>query len=50
MLKNLVSVHDLHALPLHWLGINHLRLTVKFQGIDALLTKVAGEAVKAILA
>jgi len=48
--ENPVSVHDLHATMLHLLGINHLRLTVKFQGIDARLTNVSGEVVKAILA
>ncbi len=48
--ENPVSVHDLHATMLHLLGINHLRLTVKFQGIDARLTNVAGEIVKPILA
>jgi hypothetical protein len=45
-----VSVHDLHATMLHLLGINHLRLTVKFQGIDARLTNVSGEVVKDVLA
>jgi Protein of unknown function (DUF1501) len=44
-----VSIHDLHATLLHLLGINHLRLTVKFQGIDARLTNVSGEVVKGIL-
>lgn len=44
-----VSVHDLHATMLHLLGINHLRLTVKYQGIDARLTNVSGEVVKGIL-
>jgi hypothetical protein len=48
--ENPVSVHDLHATMLHLLGINHLRLTVKYQGIDARLTNVSGEVVKAILA
>ena len=47
--ENPVSVHDLHATMLHLLGINHLRLTVKFQGIDARLTNVSGEVVKPIL-
>ena len=47
--ENPVSVHDLHATMLHLLGINHLRLTVKYQGIDARLTNVSGEVVKAIL-
>jgi hypothetical protein len=48
--ENPVSIHDLHATMLHLLGIDHLRLTVKFQGIDARLTNVSGEVVKAILA
>ncbi len=45
-----VSVHDLHATMLHLLGIDHLRMTVKFQGLDARLTNVSGEVVKGILA
>ena len=48
--ENPVSVHDLHATMLHLLGIHHLRMTVKFQGIDARLTNVSGEVVKDILA
>jgi hypothetical protein len=48
--ENPVSVHDLHATMLHLLGLNHLRLTVKFQGIDARLTNVSGEVVRGILA
>ncbi len=45
-----VSVHDLHATILYLLGIDHLRMTVKFQGLDARLTGVSGEVVKGILA
>ncbi|HEU0119207.1 MAG TPA: DUF1501 domain-containing protein [Bryobacteraceae bacterium] len=45
-----VSVHDFHATMLHVLGIDHLRMTVKFQGLDARLTGVSGEVVKEILA
>ena len=48
--ENPVSVNDLHATMLHLLGINHLRLTVKFQGIDARLTNVGGHVVQGILA
>ncbi len=48
--ENPVSVHDLHATLLHLLGIDHLRLTVKFQGLDARLTGVSGAVVKEILA
>jgi len=47
---NPVSVHDLHATMLHLLGINHLRLTVKYQGLDVRLTGISGEVVKGILA
>ena len=48
--ENPVSVHDFHATMLHLLGIDHLRMTVKFQGLDARLTGVTGEVVKGILA
>ncbi len=45
-----VSVHDFHATMLHLLGVDHLRLSQKFQGMDARLTGVSGEVVKGILA
>jgi hypothetical protein len=45
-----VSVHDFHATMLHLLGIDHQRLTVKFQGLDARLTGISGSVVKDILA
>jgi uncharacterized protein (DUF1501 family) len=48
--ENPVSVHDFHATMLHLLGIDHLRFTQKFQGLDARLTNVSGELVKGILA
>jgi hypothetical protein len=48
--ENPVSVHDFHATMLHLLGIDHLRLTIKFQGLDVRLTGVAGAVVKPILA
>ena len=38
--ENRVSVHDLHATMLHLCGIEHTRLSVKFQGLDARLTGV----------
>jgi hypothetical protein len=47
---NPVSVHDFHATMLHLLGIDHLRMTVKFQGLDARLTGVSGEVLQKILA
>jgi hypothetical protein len=46
---NPVSVHDFHATMLHLLGIDHKRLTVKFQGLDLRLTGVSGDVVKDIL-
>jgi len=45
-----VHVHDLHATLLHCLGIDHTRLTFKFQGRHYRLTDVHGDVVKDILA
>jgi hypothetical protein len=45
-----VHVHDLHATMLHCLGVNHEKLTYKFQGRDFRLTDVAGEVIKPLLA
>ncbi len=45
-----MHVHDLNATLLHQLGINHERLTYRFQGRDYRLTDVAGEVVHQILA
>jgi hypothetical protein len=45
-----VHVHDLHATILHLLGIDHTRLTFRFQGRDFRLTDVAGEVVEELLA
>ena len=47
---DVVNVHDLHATLLALLGIDHHRLTTKFQGLDVRLTGVAGNAVKGIMA
>jgi hypothetical protein len=44
-----VPVHDLQATILHCLGIDHTRLTYKFQGRYFRLTDIAGEVVKKIL-
>ena len=38
--ENGVSVHDLHATVLHLLGIDHRRLTYRFQGLDFRLSGV----------
>jgi hypothetical protein len=48
--ENVVHVHDLHATALHLLGIDHLKLTYKYQGRDFRLTDVAGHVVDGILA
>jgi two-component system sensor kinase FixL len=48
--ENPTSVHDLHATILHLFGLDHLRLTYRFQGRDFRLTDVAGKVVKALLA
>ncbi len=49
--ENPVHIHDMNATILHCLGIDHRRLTFKFQGLDMRLTGVEEhEPVKAILA
>ena len=47
--ENPVHVHDLQATILHQLGINHERLTYRFQGRDYRLTDVHGKVVKDVL-
>jgi hypothetical protein len=47
--ENPVAVADFHATMLHLLGIDHKRLTVKFQGLDARLTGISGSVVRDIL-
>ena len=43
------SVHDVHATLLHQLGIDHERLTHRFQGRDYRLTDVFGNVVSRLL-
>jgi hypothetical protein len=51
IVENPVHLNDLNATILHCLGIDHLRLTYKFQGLDARLTGVEpANVVKALLA
>jgi uncharacterized protein (DUF1501 family) len=45
-----VDVHDLHATLLHLLGIDHERLTYRFQGREFRLTDVSGRVVEKLLA
>jgi len=47
--ENPVHVHDFHATILHCLGINHERLTYRFQGRDYRLTDVHGNVIHDIL-
>jgi hypothetical protein len=47
---DVVNVHDLHATLLALLGVDHKRLTVKYQGLDARLTGIAGNVVSGIMA
>lgn len=48
--ENPVHVHDLHATMLYLFGIDHERLTYRFQGRDFRLTDVSGHVVQDILA
>jgi hypothetical protein len=48
--EDVVEVWDLHATMLHLLGVDHKRLTTKFQGRDFRLTDVHGNVVTKILA
>ncbi|MBL8209002.1 MAG: DUF1501 domain-containing protein, partial [Blastocatellia bacterium] len=50
VVRDPVSVYDLQATILHLLGIDHKRLTYKFQGRYFRLTDVHGELVPKILA
>ena len=47
--ENPVDVHDLQATILHCLGIDHTKLTFKFQGRHFRLTDVHGKVVKGVL-
>ena len=47
--KDPVSVHDLHATILNQMGVDHERLTYKFQGRRYRLTDVHGKIIKGIL-
>ena len=47
--RGLVHIHDFQATVLHLLGIDHERLTDKFQGCCFWLTDVHGRVVTEIL-
>ncbi len=50
VVENPVHVHDLQATVLHLLGLDHTKLTFRFQGRDYRLTDVYGNVVKDLLA
>ncbi len=47
--ENPVSVHDFHATMMRCLGIEHTKLTYRFEGRDYRLTDVSGDVVKDLL-
>jgi uncharacterized protein (DUF1501 family) len=50
IVKDPADVHDLHATMLRCLGVDHTKLTYKFQGRHFRLTDVHGNVVKPVLA
>jgi uncharacterized protein (DUF1501 family) len=48
--EDVCPIHDIHATMLYLMGIDHKRLTTKFQGRDFRLTDVFGNVVSKILA
>jgi hypothetical protein len=48
--ENPVHIHDLQATILHLLGLDHERLTYRFQGRDFRLTDVHGKVIQGLLA
>jgi uncharacterized protein (DUF1501 family) len=49
-IEDKAHVHDIHATILHLLGIDHTKLTFRFQGRDFRLTDVHGNVLKKLLA
>ncbi|MEI9894651.1 MAG: DUF1501 domain-containing protein [Chthoniobacter sp.] len=49
VVKDPVDVHDFQATVMHLLGIDHERLTFRFQGRQFRLTDVSGKVVDAVL-
>ena len=48
--ENRTSVHDIQATVLHLMGLDHTRLTYRFNGRDFRLTDVAGNVIRPVLA
>lgn len=49
-LEDKIEIHDVHATLLHLLGIDHMKLTFRFQGRDFRLTDVRGRVIPNLLA
>ena len=47
--QQVMSVHDMHATILHLLGLEHTKLTYRFNGRDMRLTDVYGELIPQIV-
>jgi uncharacterized protein (DUF1501 family) len=50
VVEDAVHINDLHATILHLFGLDHLKLTYRFQGRDFRLTDVGGKVVTKLLA
>ena len=50
IVKDPVHVHDLNATIMHLMGVEHTRLTYRYQGRDFRLTDIHGELMKQVLA
>jgi hypothetical protein len=49
VVENPVHIHDFNATILHCLGLNHEKLTYRFQGRDFRVTDIHGEVIKGLL-
>ena len=49
VVRDPVHVHDLNSTILHLMGVDHTRLTYRYQGRDFRLTDIHGELVRGIL-
>jgi hypothetical protein len=45
-----IDIHDMHATILNLMGMDHTKLTYKFQGRDFRLTDISGNVVNKLLA
>jgi hypothetical protein len=50
VVEDAVEVHDVHATALHLMGLDHRKLTYKFQGREFRLTDVSGRVITKLLA